>query len=144
MPGYEAPHGGTIQPHILVTSLRPDLSLVNEAVRKAIVFELTCPWDSNVDRSHNYKQDKYAPLVADLSQNFTVYQFSVEVSVRGQISKHNKERIKAFIYRCCVSPGKLARRAVENSSKASLLSSYSIFCARKEPAWNSPAPLTVR
>ena len=144
IPGYEAPHGGTIPPHILVTSLRPDLFLVNENARKVIVFELTCPWDANVDSSHNYKQEKYAPLVADLSRNFTVYQFSVEVSVRGQISKSNKERLKAFIYRCCVNPGKLAKRVITNSSKASLLSSYSIFCARKEPAWNSPAPLVVQ
>ena len=45
MPGFEAPHGGTIPPHILVTNLRPDLFIVNEAEKKA-VFELTCPWDS--------------------------------------------------------------------------------------------------
>ena len=86
---------------------------------------MTGPWDANVDSSHNYKQEKYAPLVANLSCNFAVYQFSVEVSVRGQIS--NKERLKAFIYRCCVSPGKLARCVITNSSKASLLSSYQFF-----------------
>ena len=92
IPGYEAPHGGTIPPHILTTSLRPDLFIVNEYEAKAILFELTVPWDSNIQRSHDYKESKYAPLVADLSRTLTVFHFSVEVSVRGQISKANRCR----------------------------------------------------
>ena len=78
-----------IPPHILVTNLRPDLFIVSETKSTALVFELTCPWDSNIQRSHDFKEGKYAPLVADLLQHFTVYHFSVEVSVRGQISKEN-------------------------------------------------------
>ena len=73
MPGYQAPHGGTIPPHILVTNLRPDIFIVDEAKREVIVFELTCPWDTNVVRMHAYKEDKYAPLVADLSHHFTAF-----------------------------------------------------------------------
>ena len=80
MPGFQAPHGGTIPPHILVTNLRPDLFLFDETSRIAVIFELTCPWDNYIDRSHSYKEDKYSPLVADLSCNFKKYQFSVEVS----------------------------------------------------------------
>ena len=143
MPGYEAPSGGTIPPHVLVTNLRPDIFIVSESLQRAIVFELTCPWDSNVSRSHTYKEEKYAPLVADLSQRFTVFHFSVEVSVRGQISKENQSRIKAFLFRCCDSPGKLSGKVVKCSSKVALLASFSIFCARKEPAWLSPAPLLI-
>ena len=63
MPGYEAPHGGTIPPDILVTNLRPDIFIVRRFLRKAMVFELTCPWDANVqrtERSHVFKEDKYA------------------------------------------------------------------------------------
>ena len=144
MPGFEAPHGGTIPPNILVTNLRPDIFIVSESLKKAIVFELTCPWDANIQRSHDFKEGKYAPLVADLSRNFTVYHFSVEVSVRGQISKDNRNRLKAFIFRCCNGPGKLVNSVVQGSSKVALLSSYSIFCARKEPSWTSPAPIVIR
>ena len=32
-PGLQAPHGGTIPPHIIVTSFRPDLVLLDEAAR---------------------------------------------------------------------------------------------------------------
>ena len=143
IPGFEAPHGGTIPPHILVTNLRPDLFIINEAQKKAIVFELTCPWDSNIARSHTYKEEKYAPLVADLSQRFHVYHFSVEISVRGQVSKENRCRLKSFNFRCCARPGKLATKVVKSGSKAALLSSYSIFSARKEPTWISPPPLVI-
>ena len=81
-----------------------------------MVFELTCPWDSNVDRSHIYKEGKYAPLVADLSQNFSVSHYSVEVTVRGQVTKDNRKRIRAFVFSCCNAPGKLAKRVVDNGS----------------------------
>ena len=143
MPGFEAPHGGTIPPHILVTNLKPDLFIVSESLQRALVIELTCPWDSNLQRSHAYKQEKYAPLVADLSQRFTVFHFSIEVSVRGQVSKENQSRIRAIVFRCRDTPGKLAAKIVKCGSKASLLASYSLFSARKEPSWLNPPLLLI-
>ena len=85
MPGYQAPHGGTIPPHILVTAIKPDIVIVSSVSQEVIVFELTCPWDANLVRSHNFKAEKYAPLIADLSQRFVVSFSAVEVSARGQI-----------------------------------------------------------
>ena len=142
--GHQAPHGGTIPPYILVTSLRPDIVVIKEDVREIIIFELTCPWDSNIERSHTYKEEKYAPLVADLSRNYRVFCFSFEVSVRGQVTKANKERLKAFVFRCCSDPKRNFKSLLENCSKASLLSSYSLFSARREPSWSSPAPLIIK
>ena len=144
MPGLQAPHGGSIPPHVLVTNLRPDIFIMDEPKRELIVFELTCPWDSNISSSHTYKEDKYAPLVADLSREFTVYHFSFEVSVRGQVTKSNRARLKEFVYRCCGDRKKLSKSLTEKCSKAALLASYSLFSARKEPAWTSPGPLIVR
>ena len=142
--GFPAPHGGVIPPHVLVTNLKPDLFLINESTRVILLLELTCPWDSNIERANSYKQEKYAPLIADLSNHFTVFQFSIEVSVRGQISKGNRARIKSFVYRCCRDPKKATGSILKSCSKLSLLCSYSIYCARKEPSWSSPHPLTVR
>ena len=143
MEGFQAPHGGTIPPHVLSTSLKPDLFIINESARLAIIFELTCPWDSNIERSHNFKEEKYASLVTDLSQNFTVFQFSVEVSVRGQLSGPNKARLKSFSYRCCRDAKSITKSLAKVTSKAALLSSFSVFSARREPAWMNPAPLVV-
>ena len=91
-----------------------------------------------------YKQEKYAPLIADLSQIYKVFQFSIEVSVRGQISKGNRARIKSFVYRCCRHPKIATGSILKSCSKLSLLCSYSIYCARKEPSWSSPRLLAVR
>ena len=56
---------------------------------------ITCPWDSNINRSHSYKTEKYASLVADLSQTFVVFFYSVAVSARGQITLKNRSRLNA-------------------------------------------------
>ena len=69
-------------------TLRPDLCIIDEVQKVFILFELTCPWDGNTARSHAYKEEKYAPLIADLSANFSVFNFSVEVSARAQRPDH--------------------------------------------------------
>ena len=84
------------------------------------------------------KRNKYAPLIADLSHRFRTYQFSVEISVRGQITARNKARLKAFAYRVSTQPKDLFKSLVKNCSKIALLSSLSIFSARSEPSWTSP------
>ena len=53
--GFQAPHGGVIPPHILVTNLKPDLFDVDEGSRVIVLVELTCPWGGNKERSHNFK-----------------------------------------------------------------------------------------
>ena len=142
--GFQAPHGGSIPPSVLVTRFKPDLFLVDESAREVVLLELTCPWDDNIARSHNFKQEKYAPLVADLSRIYKVFHFSIEVSVRGQVSKSNRARLKSFVYRCCRDPKKITGRLISHCSRISLLCSYSIFCARGEPSWSSPQLLEVR
>ena len=144
MAGYQAPHGGTIPPHVLVTAMKPDIVVLSEFSQEVIILELTCPWDANIARSHSYKSEKYAPLVADLSSTHVVSFFSVEVSARGQVTKENRSRLKSFLLKCCSCPKELSKPLIPIVSKAALLSSYSIFSARREPTWENPAPLIVR
>ena len=144
MPRFQAPHGGTIPPHILVTALKPDIVVFNDQTKEVIVFELTCPWDSNISRSHAFKSEKYSSLIADLSHRHSVSFFSVEVSARGQITKENRNRLKAFLFKSCSSIKEIHRSVNLVSSKAALLSPYSIFAARGEPTWENPVPLVVR
>ena len=138
MPGYLAPGGGSIPPHVLITNQRPDIFIINESSREVVVFELTCPWDDNISRSHAFKEGKYAPLIADLSQRYRAYLFSIEISVRGQVSSDNRKRLKAFIYRVCSDPKPIYKSMVPILSKIALLSSFSIFSARAEPSWVNP------
>ena len=138
LPGFLAPGGGSIPPHVLVTNQKPDIFIINESSREAVVFELTCPWDGNISRSHSYKEEKYAPLIADLSRRYKTYLFSVEISVRGQVSGDNRKRLKAFTYRVSSDPKPVFKSMVKILSKTALLSSFSIFSARAEPSWIDP------
>ena len=36
--GYQAPHDGTIPPHVLVTSIKPDIFIYSEESQEAVVF----------------------------------------------------------------------------------------------------------
>ena len=117
---------------------------MNESEKVVVMLELTCPFDTNIERSHNFKREKYAPLVEDISRHFKVFYFPIEVSVRGQVLKGNRARFKAFLFRCCQEPRKSQGAIMKICSKAALLSSFSIFCARKEPTWTSPALLAIR
>ena len=138
IPGFLAPGGGSVPPHVLVTNLKPDIFIVDDASSIAVLFELTCPWDGNVDCSHSYKEEKYAPLVADLSRSYRTYHFSVEILVQGQVTGANKSRLKAFVYRVCSEPKRAFKELVPICSKIALLSSFSIFTARSEPSWANP------
>ena len=54
---------------------------------------------SNVGNAHRLKMDKYAALVGDLENaGYRVNLFCFEVSVRGQITKANKARLKSFLF----------------------------------------------
>ena len=94
--GFQAPHGGTIPPHILVTALKPDLFVFNEVLREVIIFELTCPWDTNIDRSHTYKSEKYSPLVADLSRDNTFFLFCRGIRARSSHEGQSKTLEKFY------------------------------------------------
>ena len=65
--GRGAGGGGTLPQDILATAQRPDLVILNRTSKEVVIFELTVPWDMNVETAHNFKQDKYASLVNDLS-----------------------------------------------------------------------------
>ena len=141
MDGFHAPGGGSIPPDIIVTNLKPNIVIVNEATGEIVIFELTCPWDTNIDHSHAFKEEQYAHLMTDLSRRFRTYLFLVEISVRGQVTGNNKSRLKAFTYRVCDEPKQVFGSMVPACSKVALLSSFSIFSARNEPLWTNPSYL---
>ena len=129
--------------NVLATNQRPDIFLINRQLRKVIIFELTVPWDANVVTSHDLKMRKYASLVNDLSHRFAVEVFCFEVSVRGQLSKSNKARLKSFLLQVTGHRRPSAVRLITSVSKAALLSSFSLFSARNEATWSVGRDLSV-
>ena len=49
-----------------------DLFLINASEGVVVVLELTCPWDSNIIHSHEYKQENYAFPASDLKRGFII------------------------------------------------------------------------
>ncbi|MCP3851345.1 MAG: hypothetical protein GY694_14045 [Gammaproteobacteria bacterium] len=143
--GQGAGTGGTLPPHIITTAQRPDLVLLNEVDKSVILFELSVPWDSNIDTAHNYKQNKYSSLKIDLENSgFAVFLFCSEVSVRGQITKANKSVLKTLLYKS-TDHGRSAYRSFINSiSKAALLASFTILNARNELTWSINSNISVK
>ena len=73
LPGRSSGRYGTIPIDIFVTSQRPDLVLVDRLLNRIVLFELTVPWDRNIQTAHDYKMGKYASLALDLERaGFTV------------------------------------------------------------------------
>ena len=103
-----------------------------------MIFELTCPWDSNIADAHAFKDTKYAPLVADLSHDFKVFHYSVKVSVCGKLTKSNHAHLKSLAFEFCNDFKTTTKSLVKHASKASLLCSDSVFSAGNEPSWSSP------
>ena len=110
--------------------------LINRDSSKVILFELTVPWDMNINGSHDLKSRKYASLRGDLEHQFSV-------SIRGFVSKANKARLKSFLLNSTGLRRASAVSLITNVSKAALLGSFSIFSARNESMWNVGRDLSV-
>ena len=91
----------------------------------------------NSDNAHFIKYN-YHDHVSHIITYFDNY---IEISARGQITLQNRARLKAFAYRCCDDAKAATKLLLNNGSKAALLTSFSLFAARKEPTWVSPPPL---
>ena len=110
---------------------------------RVIIFELTCPFDSNVGTVHDYKMGKFASFVNNLRADGYIVDLFCVVSGRGQISKANRARTKSFLLK---PTGRKRGASVDLFCKlcnASLLSSFSIVCARNEAAWQLDQAITL-
>ena len=133
--------GGTIPAYILPTSQRPDLFLYNEKAKKAIIAELTVPFEPNIPNAHEIKQSRYAGLLSDLNRagvNTSLVCF--EIGSRGLITQDNVARIRSILKFKGVSFKKQISRDI---SKLALLGSYAIWNSRKEAIWDNISCLKI-
>ena len=59
----------TIPLDVLPTTSRPDICLINRNTKEISLLELTICWDLSHGESEKRKEEKYAPLVAELVEN---------------------------------------------------------------------------
>jgi len=137
LPGMQTRTGGTIPADLVVTTDRPDLTIINKQEKTIYLYELTVPFESRIASAHNLKLQKYEPLAADLSaRGWRTYTLPFEVGSRGHITKNNRLTLQS-LYRLSKKLLKLGETC-ENISKLAITGSYKIFISRKEPTWISP------
>ena len=132
IPPHSLPGGGTIPPHLSVTSLKPDICILHEG--KADIFELTVPLDPNIPAAHIRKSEKYLHFITDCTTiRVNVHPF--EIGYRGYISLDNKIRLKLLHSFC--DPKIKFTEFMKNISTISLMSSYYLFIQRHSADWNT-------
>ena len=69
--------------------------------------------------------------------------FCVEISVRGQVTKANRARLKSFLLKTTGLTRGVSVDLICKMSKSALLSSFTIFCARNEALWQLDRGITL-
>ena len=109
---------------------------------KLLILELSVPFETNIQKIHEYKERKYAPLISDIESNgYTVQYFPIEVGSRGYISPDNTKRLKTIL----TEFGKpINFKSFRDSiSKLAVTSSFVIYYAKNNPKWETANPLRV-
>ena len=135
----------TVPTDILVTSQKPDLVIIDRALKKIVLVELTVPFDINVKSAHERKNKRYENLIQDL--NCAGYQSSclaIEVGARGFISKENQLRISdLFRFVGQTMNKKDSNSFLDKLKKTVIIASYVIFYSKFEQSWMDPNLITV-
>ena len=84
IPGYTVGNG-SIPPEICNTNQKPDIVLIDDKRKTLHIFELTVPFEKNIEERNQIKNYKYAHFIKDIKDyNTTVTAF--EIGSRGYIS----------------------------------------------------------
>ena len=117
--------------HIALTSQRPDLVLYSNKIKHAILIELTCPCEENMEAWHSEKVSKYSSLVSVIQSNgWMVDMFAIEVGARGFCSSTVPRTLKRLGFN-----NRLANKTSKLLAETSRKSSFSIWLARNSKEW---------
>ena len=128
-------NGLTIPPHIVVTSSRCDLVVIDSSTQPATVylFELTICFEreDNIAAANRRKYDRYTALTEDIQEaGYSCRNIPFEVGSRGHLTLENKSKL-SIIHKLC-KPKTNFTQFWRNICKTSLLSSYTIYLSRND------------
>lgn len=119
-------------PTELFNNLRPDVVImINQRI---IVIELTICFETNTEKSRNYKQGRYKQLRDDLSiqcESFDI--IFVEFTTLGFISTLSNNPFQKLLKELDINYDRTIYKCMETAIRAS----YFIFC-RRNKIWNEP------
>ena len=119
-----------------LTTIVPDIVLIDLEKKSVNLFELTCPSEENINTRHHEKTRKYSHFLQDIP-NSTLTCF--EVSSKGFLSSRNHTALNTlFKY---MKPDVKLKTFKQNVSVLSVYSRYHIWLCRSDPAFTVPPPL---
>ena len=134
LPGHTV-GAGSIPPEICITTQKPDIVILDKKQKIMHIFELTVPFEQNINQRHLEKSNKYAHFTTDCT-NYTCTVTAFEVGSRGYISTRNHSAL--FTLHKFTKPGIKLSKFKSNISALALYSSYHIFITRNEEQFSQP------
>ena len=130
----------TIPLEVIVTSSRPGIVIHYPEANVIKIIELTVPFETNIEKEHTFKTNKYATLIQDIEDKQISSELTfVEVGCRGYVSESNKIRLTTILKSLDIKPSKRQVKELTVSiSKITLLTSFIIFKCKDEPHWFDP------
>ena len=131
--GHQTLAGGTIPPEVTVSTLKPDIVVIDNKPKHVTIFELTVPGENRISEAHRLKSEKYQHFYTDIkSHKVSVLPFEIG-SHTGFISRDNIKTLQ-ILHQHCKKDIKL-KQFKKNISSIAVLSSYFIFNCRNESEW---------
>ena len=94
--GHKTPDGGTLPPNVAVSTLKPDIAVVDKQKKTVDIFELTCPAEHKIETANRLKAQKYSHFETDIIHyKAPVIPFEVG-SHTGYITRDNKTRLASL------------------------------------------------
>jgi len=120
-------------PEIIPTSLRPDVVVWSNQLKRAIIIELTCAAEEGIEAAHIRKESKYLPLIAEIATNssWKANLFTIEIGVRGFIGVSLNKTLRALGI-----PQKAISQLGKNLATIAARCSYAIYLAAKSFVWD--------
>ena len=139
-------NGGTIPQHIMVTSSRPDLVMIDSSTTPQTVylFELSVCFEKaeNMEAANQRKYERYTALTSDIKENgYECKNIPFEIGSRGHLTLTNRSKL-AIMHSLC-KPKINLTKLMQNTCKTSLLCSYAIYLSRNDPWTGAPLLLPV-
>ena len=137
LPGHQTQDGGTIPPEIMVTTLKPDLVIIDRQRKSLEIFELTVPGETRISTAHKLKFQKYQHFCSDINTyKVSVIPFEIG-SHTGYVSRENVENLNK-LHKFCKRDLKL-KSFKKNISAITVLGSYFLFNNRNIETWHTPS-----
>ena len=121
----------TIPEDILITELRPDLSIINRKKKEIRIVELSICWDQDHERARRRKEDRYEPLIAELlERGWKSTLITIEIGARGFTANDTASSLKTLFH-----DKKRRTTHLKNMNKLAISCSHKLFIERNNPLW---------